>query len=72
MNLKKSINKDICTFSMSGKFIFLDNQIFRTVIGSIKAGEAQNFVLDLAGVEFVDSAALGMFLVAREEAKKRV
>jgi anti-anti-sigma factor len=56
---------------MSGKFTFSDNQTFRTIIESIKSGEAANFTLDLSGVEFVDSAALGMFLVAREEAKKK-
>lgn len=71
MNIKKSINKDICTFNLSGKFTFSDNPTFRTIIESIKSGESSNYVFDLSGLEFVDSAALGMFLVAREEAKKK-
>lgn len=71
MNIKKTLNKDICTFSLSGKFTFSDHQTFRAIIEAIKAGEAPNFTIDLSSLEFVDSAALGMFLVAREEAKKK-
>ncbi len=71
MNLKKTLTKDSCTYSLSGKFTFADHQAFRTVIDSIRAGEAPSYTLELSGLEFVDSAALGIFLVAREEAKKK-
>jgi len=71
MNFKKHQTKDSVIFSLSGKFTFSDHQSFRAVIDSIKNGEAQNFVFDLSVLEFVDSAALGMFLVARDEAKKK-
>lgn len=71
MNIKKSLSKDSCTFALSGKFTFSDHQNFRTIVDSIKAGEAPNYTLELSALEFVDSAALGMFLVAREEAKKK-
>ena len=70
MNVKKAIQGDSCTINLSGKFTFADNQTFRGVIESIKNKEANNYTLDLTGLEFVDSAALGMFLVAREEATK--
>jgi stage II sporulation protein AA (anti-sigma F factor antagonist) len=34
--------------------------------------DGQNYVLDLHGLEFIDSAGLGMFLIARETAEKKV
>lgn len=71
MNIKKSGSKDNTIYSLSGKFTFSDHQTFRSIIESIKNSEAVKFTLDLATLEFVDSAALGMFLVAREEAKKK-
>jgi HptB-dependent secretion and biofilm anti anti-sigma factor len=71
MNIKKSTTKDSIIYTLSGKFTFSDHQMFRAVIDSIRNGESSNYVLELADLEFVDSAALGMFLVAREETKKK-
>ena len=71
MNIKKATSKDNCTFALSGKFTFSDHQAFRAIVESVKAGEAPNYTLDISCLEFVDSAALGMFLVVREEAKKK-
>lgn len=70
MNLKKTLANDTCTFTLSGKFVFLDHQAFRPIVDIVKKAEVPNVKLDLAGLEFVDSAALGMFLVVRDEAKK--
>ena len=37
----------------------------------IKNDAIKTLTLDVNGIEFIDSAALGMFLIAREEAEKR-
>lgn len=71
MNLKKNIEGDNIKFSISGKFTFADYQSFRTVLDSIKNGEGRVLIIDFSGVDFLDSAALGMLLVAKEEADKK-
>lgn len=70
MEIKKSGNMDMVTFTLIGKFTFSDHRAFRVIIESMKVGESKNYTLDLSRLEFVDSAALGMFLVARDEARK--
>lgn len=70
MQIKKSINGDTTTFTFSGKFTFADHQSFRAVIDSVKNREARVVTIDFTNVDFLDSAALGMLLVAREEAQK--
>ncbi len=71
MNIKKNIENGVCIFSLKGKFVFSDNQAFKGVVDVVKSSEFPSVILDLSELEFVDSAALGMFLVIRDEAKKR-
>lgn len=70
MNFKKNMKDKNCELSLSGKFTFADHQNFRNIVNLIGSGTVSSIVFDLANLEFVDSAALGMFLVAREEGKK--
>lgn len=53
--------------TLSGAFTFKDHQSFRTVLDLLKASTGQRHVLDLSGIEFLDSAGLGMLLVAEDE-----
>jgi len=52
---------------MNGQFTFSDHEKFRKIIETIKAGGVKSLILDFKDVDFIDSAALGMLLVAREE-----
>lgn len=54
----------------SGKFTFVDNAAFRSVLKLFDDEKVRCLVLDLGGVEFVDSAALGMLLIARDESSR--
>lgn len=55
--------------TISGKFTFTDHEKFKDLLDMIlKEKEAQ---LDLSNLEFVDSAALGMFMILNEEAGKK-
>ena len=56
--------------TMRGRFTFADYQAFRGLLDDIRASGARRHVLDLAEVEFIDSAAIGMLLIAAEEAKR--
>ncbi|HCR85772.1 MAG TPA: anti-sigma factor antagonist [Alphaproteobacteria bacterium] len=70
MNIKRVIGENSVKFLLSGKFTFSDHQNFRSVVDATKQPGTKRVEIDLSGVEFVDSAALGMFLVARQEATK--
>jgi HptB-dependent secretion and biofilm anti anti-sigma factor len=58
------------TVALKGRFDFQAHQQFRTAIdGLLKNGKARLRV-DLAEVNFIDSSALGMLLLARESCEK--
>ncbi len=55
---------------LQGRFTFNDNPVFREVIlDKINDPEVKTIALNMERVEFVDSAALGMLLLAHDEAK---
>ena len=51
---------------LSGRFDFSCREAFRAANSQSPAGS--NFVIDMSGVEYVDSAALGMLLLLRDHA----
>jgi stage II sporulation protein AA (anti-sigma F factor antagonist) len=55
---------------LNGPFTFKDHHIFRAVLDLLKDSGGRSHVLDLSAVGFLDSAALGMLLIAEEEAKE--
>jgi len=70
MEYTESKSGDSCEVKMKGKFTFSDHEKFREIISIIKNGGVSGVSIDVSGIEFVDSAALGMLLIAREEAEK--
>ncbi|MBF0285061.1 MAG: STAS domain-containing protein [Magnetococcales bacterium] len=56
--------------SIKGRFNFEMHSQFRTAYQSETAGDNRKtkFVIDLTGAEYIDSSALGMLLLLREEA----
>lgn len=54
--------------SLRGRFTFADHQSFRDLIATFQGYRGKTVVLDMAGLEFIDSAAMGMLLLARETA----
>ena len=56
--------------ALNGAFTFKDHHSFRAVLDVLKSGTGARRVLDLSRLEFLDSAALGMLLVADDEAKR--
>ena len=53
----------------SGDITFSENVSFRQLLKDIAEIEIDDCVFDLSGVDMVDSAGLGMFLIAREQAE---
>jgi len=56
--------------SLQGAFTFRDHHAFRSLLDVLKAAPGRSRVLDLSQLEFLDSAALGMLLVADEEGRR--
>jgi anti-anti-sigma factor len=64
------IDREMARISMSGEFTFTDHGPFKLMINEILALKGSSIVIDLSMLEFIDSAGLGMLLLARDEAKK--
>ena len=60
-----------CTVNLNGSFTFSDNQSFRHIVTALDKKDIQYMELNFSGVDFVDSAALGMLLLLRDHASKR-
>jgi anti-anti-sigma factor len=53
---------------MNGELTLADHSRIRRLIGEMMRTDPVRLVLDLAGLEFIDSAGVGMVLIAHEEA----
>ena len=69
MDYKINNNGGSATVVFSGDITFSENVSFRQLLKDIAEQQIQNCVFDLSAVEMVDSAGLGMFLIAREQAE---
>lgn len=52
---------------LRGRLTFNDHAKLRALIQEMLQNKAKRQVLDLSNLEFVDSAGIGMLLIAREE-----
>ncbi|WP_321396474.1 STAS domain-containing protein [Emcibacter sp.] len=55
---------------LSEKITFSDLEGFREIIKKMQDASASENVVDLSDVEFIDSAGLGMLLLAKDEVGK--
>lgn len=70
MEITKTLNLDTYDVTMSGRFTFNDHPEFREILQQMTEPAIRQIVLHMSQVEFVDSAALGMLLLANDEAEK--
>jgi anti-anti-sigma factor len=70
MEFRHTTTGNSCVVSLTGKFTFTDHSIFKNIIDIIKGGQVKALTLDLSALDFIDSAALGMLLIARDESNK--
>jgi anti-anti-sigma factor len=59
---------DSLELTLAGKFTFADNKVFNGILDEVSA--YKQIVIDLANVEFIDSAALGILLLVRDKCDK--
>ena len=68
MNYKMTNLKNGQEVLISGSFTFSDHDTFFEVVSMIKTGYEKRVVLNMSECEFLDSAALGMLVIAHDEA----
>jgi anti-anti-sigma factor len=69
MEFTQQPTPDGIVISMRGSFTFKDHHAFRAVLDALAAAGGSKR-LDLAGVDFLDSAALGMLMIAEDETSR--
>lgn len=70
MQITGSLDQGIYHLTLIGRFSFTDHMEFREVIHKIKTQEVRQVTLHMQQLEHIDSAALGMLLLAHEESLK--
>lgn len=71
MKITYAVANDTLEASFQGKFTFSDNGAFKDILEAIRRNKLNSVTFDFSGTEFIDSAALGMLLLARDEAEKK-
>ena len=69
--MEYSVADDLSIATLRGEFTFSDHQAFRKLAERLFANGSQPVVFDLGHLAFIDSAGLGMLLIARDEAVKK-
>lgn len=57
--------------ALRGQFTFFDTTLFAKIRDMFTVAGTAHVVLNFRDVDFIDSAALGMLLLAREEAEQK-
>ncbi len=65
---RKENDRHFTRVILTGRFTGQDMDNLRQVIAAVKDGSGRHCLLDLTGLEFLDSAAVGMLLVLNGEA----
>ena len=68
MNYKTVELRNGIEILFNGSFTFRDHDTFFEVVAMIKTGYDKKVVLNLSECDFLDSAALGMLVIAHDEA----
>lgn len=66
MDYKIEDGPEETVFRFAGRMTFADHEKYCDVLAALDASAARRAVFDLAGLEFVDSSGLGLFVAADE------
>lgn len=73
MDISISNSEDRTTISLMGRLTFKENQVFNKLLADLFADDQQHStcVFDLQKVDFIDSAGIGMLLIAKDKASQK-
>lgn len=66
MDLEINYDHTHCHIAIKGEFTFQDNDMFRKMLNDIHAHSLTDIDVNLGNAHYIDSAALGMFLLLRD------
>lgn len=69
MQASVNVTESRAVIQLQGRFDFNSHRDFREAVDAALASPASVITVDLAGVEYLDSSALGMLLMLRDRAK---
>lgn len=65
-------NGTIAEVALKDELTFSDHEQFRTILTTLAADTGiSGVVIDVRGISFIDSAGIGMLIIANDEAKER-
>ncbi len=70
MDYRNEIRGDRMVVSISGTLTFDDHEAFRRIVGEIAVCDVPTVELSLATTKMIDSAGIGMLLLANDKATK--
>lgn len=68
MDLNHNVSGSSLNVRISGHFTFSDNGAFRSIVNKLKDPGITQAHLDCKGLEFVDSAGLGLLMLCKDTA----
>lgn len=71
MRSENQVNGSVFKAAISDQLTFADHEAFRSLLDQVNKSGARKCEFDLSKLLAVDSAGLGMFVIALEESKKR-
>ena len=71
MEYTKIIDGNAAKVKIMGKCTFPDHVEFRKILDILNIDALKRIEIDINGATFIDSAALGILLLMRDEAKKK-
>lgn len=69
MNHAVTVAGDTAEITITGRLTFKFHKEYKDFLDELLKNKVDRFVFDLAGVEFIDSAGLGMLLIAKQKAQ---
>lgn len=71
MNIELTTGAGLTLMRLSGRFDYTTrNQFMAQVDGALAGSAGAELRVDMSGLEYIDSSALGMLLMLRDKAKK--
>ncbi len=69
MQYKITRNGQVSSCILTGELTFNDHDLYRMMLKESLEDGTNSIVLDLSGLEFIDSAGMGMLLVAQDQSQ---
>ncbi len=71
MHVETTTDGSAICLRLSDKLTFADHAAFRDLLRKVENSGARSCVFDLSGLSSIDSAGLGMFMIAKDAAQKQ-